>query len=212
MIITRKWLEDKGACSEGKEWFLRENILELSDGVKNLFAKDHFSWAYWLLTKSFTRIQNVQFAVYTAKQVLSIFEKQYPKDKRPRNAIRAAEKYLKNPNAANASYAAYAASDATYAASAAYAASYAAYAASDAAYAASYAAYAASDAAYAASDPTYAANAANAAYAASGAAYAASYAAYAANAASDATYAANAAYARIALQKKIIAYGLKLIK
>ena len=75
-----------------------------------------------------------------------------------------------------------------------------AYAAANAADAAANAAYAAANAAYAAAYAAYVANAA--AYAAANAAYAAAYAAYVANAAA---YAAK-------LKKKIILYGVKLLK
>ena len=68
------------------------------------------------------------YAIYAAEQVIGIFEKKYPIDKRPRKAIEAAKAYLKRP-CAETKKAAYAA------AYAAYAAAYAAYAyASAAAY------------------------------------------------------------------------------
>jgi len=106
----------------------------------------------WVITKLFTKEQNVKFAIKCASSVLNIFEERYPKDKRPRQALEAAENYLISTDTA-------AAADAAY--DAAYAATYAAtYAAADAAYAAAYAA-------------TYAAAAADTVYAA------ATYAAYA---------------------------------
>jgi hypothetical protein len=133
------------------------------------------------------------FAADCAEHVLGIYEKQYPKDERPRKAIQAARDFangLIDANAAKAAKAAakaarYAAHDA--AANAVYAAAYAANAAAYAANAnaAAYAAYAA--AAYA-NAAAYAANANAAAYAA----YAA--AAYAAAAARYAVYDAAAAY------------------
>jgi hypothetical protein len=85
----------------------------------------------------------VRFAVKCAYLVLPIFEKKHSKDNRPRTAIEAVEKWLKEPIEENrkaasaASAAAYAAADAAAsAASAAYAAANAASAAADAAYAA----------------------------------------------------------------------------
>jgi hypothetical protein len=120
----------------------------------------------------------VEIAVRFAQEVLSIFEKEYASDDRPRKAIEAARAWIANPNektayatnaaanAANAAYAAYAA-NAANAANAAYAAANAAYAAANAAYAAANAAYATAYAANAAANATYAAHvAANAAYAA----------------------------------------------
>jgi hypothetical protein len=119
-----------------------------------------------------TQVIAVQWAAECAKRVLKLYEDRYPEDKRPREAIQAALKWVKDPTEANRA--------------AANAAAYAAYVANAAAYAATYAAYVANAAAYAA---TYAANAANAA--AYDAAYAAANAAaYAANAANAAAYAA----------------------
>jgi hypothetical protein len=128
------------------------------------------------------------YAADCAERVLGLYEKQYPKDDRPRKAIQAARDFANGLITKDAAYAAsnaaYAASNAAYAA----AANAAANAAAAAAYAASSAAYAASNAAYAA-----AANAANAANAA--AAYAADAAAANAAAASNAAAANAVAYA-----------------
>ena len=108
---------------------------------------------------------SVLIAYTVAEDVLPIFEKQYPKDLRPRKAVEASKMYLNGYAAdANAAY---------DAANAAYDAANAAYAAYDAANAAAYVAY-------------YAANAA--------AAYVAYYAVYAVNAANAAYYAASAVY------------------
>ncbi len=131
--------------------------------------------------------ESVKLAIFSARLVLSGFEKKYPNDDRPRKAIEAAETWVKNPTAKNRA-AAYAAADA-----AAYAAAYADYAAVYAAADAAYAAYAAAYAARAAARADYAA-----AYAAADAAYAA---ADAARAAADAARA----------KKKIHKYALSLI-
>ena len=70
----------------------------------------------------------VSLAVEAAELVLPIFEREYPKDGRPRKAIEAAKAWLKNPSdktadaAAHAAHAAYNAADAADAAYAAYAA------------------------------------------------------------------------------------------
>jgi hypothetical protein len=118
---------------------------------------------------------SVILAVFFAEGVLPIFEKEYPEDKRPREAVEAAKAWIVNPcretanaaaNAANAAsaYAAYAAAHAAHAASAhaaAYAAAHAAHAAD--ADAAAYAAHAHANAAVThAAASAHAANAANA--------------------------------------------------
>ena len=70
---------------------------------------------------------SVALAIYAAELVIDIFEKVYPDDKRPRNAIEAAKNYLKNPTPA--AEAAWAAAEAAWAARAAWAAAEAAEAA-----------------------------------------------------------------------------------
>jgi hypothetical protein len=115
-----------------------------------------------------------------AREVLPLFEKVYPKDKRPLKAIETAEAWLRNPADAEAADAVYAAADAVYAAACAAEAAYAAaYSAEAATCAAAYAAVCAAEAA------AYAAEAATCA-----AAYAAAEAATAACAAEAAVYAA----------------------
>ena len=119
--IDRRWLTRQGACKEGKKWYLANCDADPIKGVKQLLDGGRPDWANWLLSKLLTGGQNIRYAVYAAKQVLEIYEEKYPDDKRPRRAIRAAERCLKNPTPENR-----AAADA---ADAADAAAYAAYAA-----------------------------------------------------------------------------------
>jgi len=127
-----------------------------SDGSKEVFQDMRIVKAY-----KWQKEDSVALAIYASELVIGIFEKEYPKDKRPREAIEAARKWLKNPTYKNA----YAANASAYAA---------AYAANASAYAADAAANASANASYAVSA------AANASYAVS--------AAYAANAADDEVY------------------------
>jgi len=162
MKLTEQWLKEKSACSEGVKWFLKQKETDAVKVLKKLIKEKQLLWANWTIVRVMNYKQRVQYAVFAAEQVIGIYEKKYPDDKRPRQAIEAAKKCIENPSKENkkAAYAAYA--DATYAAAyatyadATYAA--AAYAAAYAAYA--YAAYAAAaadaaDATYA--DATYAA-------------------------------------------------------
>ena len=152
--ITVKVLERMNACSEGVEAFKgkykRVNVVDLiQDNLKG--SREELEWLNWLIVRCMTYKQYVSYAVYAAEQVIAIYEKKYPNDKRPRKAIDAAKKCIKNPTAKNkkAAYAAaYAAADAAADADAYGAAAYAAdaaavaaaYAAADAAAAAAYAA------------------------------------------------------------------------
>lgn len=167
MNLSKRWLQSKSACLEGIEWFVAQKETDAVNVLEKLIAEDKLQWASWTIVRVMNYKQRVQYAVFAAEQVIDIFEKKYPNNKRPRQAIEAAKKCIEDPSAENKNAAASAASDASAAsAAAAYdaayasAAAYAAYAASDAAYAAAYAAAsdAASDAAaYAASDASAAA-------------------------------------------------------
>ena len=201
MKITKKWAISNNACQGGVDWLLGQKE---TDGEK-LVAKvmsHNLDWANWLVVRLMTHKQQIKYAIYAAKQVIDIYERKYPEDKRPRLAIEAAENYLKNPSATNADNAA---------AKAAYAAAYAAAVAkaakaAKAANAAAYAGYAAKAVAYSAYAVAYAANADNAA------AYAAKAVAYSAYAVAYAAKAANAADAAESDMKRgIILYGLKLL-
>jgi len=66
----------------------------------------------------------VTIAIFFAEDVLPIFEKEYPEDKRPRKAIEAAKAWIVNPcrETASAAYADAYPDDASYAANAAHAA------------------------------------------------------------------------------------------
>ena len=124
MKITLNYLEQKNACQSGIDVFESEfgKSAELKD-IINFCIKskksDYLSHANWLITKKMTKMQCVKYAIYAAEQVLHIYENKYPDDKRPRLAIEAAKKYLKNPSAAVADAARAAADAAAYAAYAA---------------------------------------------------------------------------------------------
>jgi immunity protein 5 of polymorphic toxin system len=160
-----------GACPEAVIWAKGKSLLEVWKQCERA------DWLLWLCGRMVgkkgwpTREEIVLVSCDIAETVLPLFEKKYPEDKRPREAIEVARAWATCPKsdkkkAAAYAAAAYAAADA-YAAAAAYAAGYAAapYAAAAAAYAAAaYAAYAAADA-----DAAAAAYVAAAAYAAAAA-------------------------------------------
>ena len=161
--FSKESLRKHSACGEGVRWFLSQKETEPVAVVEKLIEEKHFDWANWAVVRCMTYKQYVSYAVFAAEQVIDIYEKKNPDDKRPRQAIDAAKKCIENPSKKN----------------------------KDAAYAAAYAATNAAHAAYAATNATNATNAAYAATNATNAAYAATnatnaaYAANAANAAGD---------------------------
>jgi len=116
MKITKEWLRKKDACPEGYEWWSENcnHLKTIKEQIKVL-SEYNFEWAIWVLIKIMNKRQNLRFAIYCAKLVLPIFEKKYPADNRPGNAIKAAEKVLERNTKKNrntAAYAAFAAADA----------------------------------------------------------------------------------------------------
>ena len=99
-IITKAIIKELNPCSKGYEWYMKNPISDPVELVKELM-KEHEDWANWLILRIMDYEQYVRYACYAAKQVLPIFEKKYPDDKRPRDAINAALKCAKNPTEEN---------------------------------------------------------------------------------------------------------------
>ncbi|MFA7486027.1 MAG: putative immunity protein [Phycisphaerae bacterium] len=191
MLLTKQILENHGACGECMYWYISNGEpTSVEETIEKLLLSDErekFGWSNWLLSCVLPLDDKIRYAIFAAELVIDIFEKRFPEDKRPRNAIEAARKYLSHKDAA--------AADAAYAAARA------------AADAVDYAARAARTAAYAARAAAREAYVANAVRAAAYADYAADYAARAA----DAAY-VDRAEAYVETYTKIINYGLSLLK
>ena len=115
MKITEQWLKKESACLEGISWFNKQEERDGVEVMKRLITKEHLNWANWLCVRLMTHKQQIQYAVYAAEQVIEIYETKYPDDKRPREAIELAKKYIEYPSKKNR-VAAYAAANAAYAA------------------------------------------------------------------------------------------------
>ena len=99
--ITEDWIKQNQPCREavGDWWDKKERapikILEL------LIRDKKYDWANWFIVRVMTYYDYVSYAVFAAEQVIDIYEKEYPDDKRPREAIEAAKKCIKNPSKKN---------------------------------------------------------------------------------------------------------------
>jgi len=164
-----KWQKHKGElkiCSDGFHaseritnamQYVNMEVLALVEvRGKSLKQNDKQCWSEMRIIKTWKWIKkdSVKLAIYAAELALPIFEKEYPKDKRSRQAIEAAKKVLKsdtkkNRDAARDAWIAAWAADDAWAAEDARSAAW--IAARDAAWAARDAAWAARDAAWAAS-------------------------------------------------------------
>ena len=118
-----------------------EILAEVEVGGKSIKKADKECYERMRIVKAWKwqKKDSVLFSIYAARLVLDNYEKKYPSDKRPRQAIEAAEKWFKNPTTKNA------ASSSASSAAAASSAAYSAYsaAASSAAYSSAYSAAAA---------------------------------------------------------------------
>ena len=139
MKMTLKKLESFQPCSDGLDFAKKCD----GDFTKIWQTCNRGDWLIWLMQRCnlLNRKLAVEISIECAKRVISNYEKKYPDDLRPRQAIAAAEKWLKSPTAKNKN-ASFAASFAASVAADAYAADAAASAATSAADSASFAAYA----------------------------------------------------------------------
>ena len=233
-MITEEWLLANNACEDGIDFFLslKEDSLPIETVVAKLIEAHHEPWANWLITHKLNLRQKVEYAIYAANSVIGIFEREYPDDSRPMDAIVAAQKWLFTPTDV-VSYATFdaadnAASDAVHDAHAAAKAIHEAEAACDAHAATHYAAaraacatraaaalahYAAPDVSHSTRNTDDAIRAVTAA-AEAAAHYAAAKAIREADAACDARSATAAAHyaARDVAYEKIFQFGLSLLK
>ena len=72
---------------------------------KSIVQEDKECWSEMKLVKTYKwkKKDSVSLAIFAAEKVLKNFEKKYPKDKRPRQAIEAAKNVLKNDTEKNRS-------------------------------------------------------------------------------------------------------------
>ena len=99
--ITGDWLQERSACGSGVKWFLNQGEDDAVKVIKKLIKENRLSWANWLIVRIMDYEQCVSYAVFAAEQVINIYEKKYPKDKRLRKAIEAAKKCIENPSNEN---------------------------------------------------------------------------------------------------------------
>ena len=116
--ITTQFLNKTNACSDAVAWGKEQNLIgKPARPVLNALIKaDKLEWANWLIVRVLPYKGYVSYAVYDAELVIDIYEKKYPNDKRPREAIEVAKTCIKNPTAKNKN----AANAAAYSADAAY--------------------------------------------------------------------------------------------
>lgn len=108
--VKKVKLCDKGFhCSElildAMSYVTPEFIAEVEVRGKSDIQDDKQAWSEMRLVRlwEWTKEDSVSLAIYGAELCIKNFEKVYPDDKRPRQAIQAAKRYLKNPTEENRS-------------------------------------------------------------------------------------------------------------
>ena len=100
--LTKEWMKNNNACQEAVDAWTKEGCEPDVIKVLNRCMKlDRFDWANWLIVRRMTYKQYVSYAVFAAEQVIKIYEKKYPNDGQPRDAIETAKLCIKSPTAKN---------------------------------------------------------------------------------------------------------------
>ncbi len=94
--ITKNLLKKHNASKDAVTWVLEQKDKSIKSLFKQGIKDNKLDYLNWGLCRTFNRKQRIQYAVYAAKQVLPIFEKKYPTDTRPRQAIKAAIECINN--------------------------------------------------------------------------------------------------------------------
>jgi hypothetical protein len=101
MKITTEFLKSLNACQSGINLVATYPDKDPEAVIRRLVADDHWDYANWLLPRLMDYRGYVSYAVYAAELVLPIWEKQCPKDGRPRKAIEAAKRCIDDPSENN---------------------------------------------------------------------------------------------------------------
>ena len=109
MKITADYLKQLNACPEAVIYTSKLPEMELVDLIKffqadpNPSLDNKFNWISWLLVSLMTKEQRLKYAIFSAQQVIPIFEKQYPNDTRPADSLAIADSFVASipPDASN---------------------------------------------------------------------------------------------------------------
>ena len=102
--VSVKWLKKHDACDKAVERFKNQKVTEPTRLLRLMIRsknRDILEWANWLIVRVMNKKQKVQYAVFAAELVLQNFESEFPNDNRPKMAIEAAKRYLKNQTQKN---------------------------------------------------------------------------------------------------------------
>ncbi len=117
MMINTEKVKALNPCADRFNNFTT-NYPNFSGDLKTFLQLDNITYLdkVWVVTRLFTKKQNVMWSILCAESTLHFFEDVYPDDNRPRLAIEAAKNYIENPTMSAARSAAWSAESAESAA------------------------------------------------------------------------------------------------
>ena len=106
-ILLKDWVEkaeEARACKKAVEW-----LKDSPEATVKTIVKKDYQWLLWAVQKikgfakaiGWTKRENAKLSVFCAELVLSNWEKEYPDDDRPRQAIESAKRWLNEPTEEN---------------------------------------------------------------------------------------------------------------
>ena len=105
MTLTWPDVLKHSPCSEAVEWgkvaFDGKESVETVELFERLIRDERLDWANWMIVRCMGYKRCVSYAVFAAEQVVWIYEKQYPEDSRPREAIETARRCVEDPTDKN---------------------------------------------------------------------------------------------------------------
>jgi len=96
MEVTRELLKRMDACTPGYDFWCQNCEDKPIEEQLRTLVRYNFNWAAWLLVRILNQKQNKRFAIHCIESALFVFEKAYPKDNRPRQAVDSAKLALDN--------------------------------------------------------------------------------------------------------------------
>ena len=105
MKITLNSVKAKVPCKEAYQWSVNrlkgKEDVDVVPFIQAAMAEDKLEWSNWFIARVFNYQQQLKYAVFAAEQVLDVYEKEFPGDTRPRNAIESAKECINNSSEEN---------------------------------------------------------------------------------------------------------------
>lgn len=91
-LITKRWLKNRAACSEGIDWFVKQkkiNPIKVFEAVLKSKSIMVLRWGNWGIVRCFNKKERVKYALFVTRIALKDYREKHPKDKGVLNAMSA---------------------------------------------------------------------------------------------------------------------------